>query len=226
MSDTTPINYDYYNYLSQKIEPITFSKSHNIIKHADKTIRAELMECGFTPDIIEKAVELHQKSGLGTRRAQRRKQTLFYFVLAAYNALGKPIEPKGLAQRCGLECKEISKAISRCSILTKTGIPNIVIWSPLDYIAESFNTVKMQTDLELQFPDGAYDQIIEMTQEILKKKPDLNDSKPQMVAAAIILYYLVTHGININKKKYASMFKISDMTINKIYRQIEEAYNA
>ena len=211
--------------IHQKIEPITFSRSHNISKPVDKSIRAELEKCKFAPEIVEKAVELYQQNNFSTHRSQRRKQTLFYFALSAYNILGIPIEPKGLAEKCGMPATDISKSISQCSTTQKTDIPNIVIWSPIQFIEESYKTVQKQMDVQYQFPDNAYAEIIEMTEEILQKKPELFDQKPQMVAAASILFYLVIKGVKVDRKNYARLFRISNMTINKIYKQIDEAYN-
>jgi acyl-coenzyme A synthetase/AMP-(fatty) acid ligase len=65
-----------------------------------------------------------------------------------------------------------------------------------------------------------------MTDEVMIKAPELNDEKPQTVAAAIIVYYLYRDGYTIDKDRYNSIFGRSDMTINKIKKKVSDAYNS
>ena len=201
-----------------------YSTCHSMIRNVDKTIKSDLEKIGFSDAIIKKAVELHRNSQIGTRRGRRRKQTVFYYVFAAYNALGIPIEPKGLAERCGLKGTEISKAMSRCSP-DGFSAPNIVVWSPVEYIPECYNMILKKTDIRIQFPENTLCDIIKMGTEVTQTEPNLLDQKPQTMAAAIVLYYLTIHGIQLNRKDYANLFKSSDMTINKIFKEVASAYN-
>ena len=65
-----------------------------------------------------------------------------------------------------------------------------------------------------------------MTDEIIEKDSNLRDEKPLTVAAAIIVFYLERDGCFIDKSKYKPIFGSSDMTINKIKKKVEKAYNA
>lgn len=201
-----------------------YSECHSLVRNKERTIRLELENIGFSNEIINKAVDLHKKSGIGTRRGRKRKQTIFYYVYAAYNALNIPIEPKGLAERCGLKISEISRAIPKCRS-DSNNVPNVVLWSPIQYIRECYDVILKKTDLRINFPENTLDDIIKMTEEIMRVEPTLLDQKPQTIAAAIVLYYLSINGININRKDFANLFKSSDMTINKIFKEVANAYN-
>lgn len=227
MNSVLTVNTDFSSLVTDdvQISDTSGGGSHSLIRPADRGIRPDLEKIGFPSNVVDKAVELHHTSKIGTRRGRRRKQTIFYYVLAAYNALNIPIEPKGLAERCGLKGCEISKAMSRCSGGNSKEVPNIVVWTPIEFISGCYTMIANRTDLRIQFPDGAQEQIVEMAKEITKNDPNLLNPKPQMVAAAIVLYYLTINGINVNRKDFASLFNNSDMTINKLFKDVAQAYN-
>ncbi len=201
------------------------TSSHSMIRTVDRGIRVDVENIGFPPEIVDKAVELHSQSKIIPRRNRRRKQIIFYYVLAAYNTLGISVEPKGLAERCGIKGKEISKAISQCAVNASVNVPNIVVKTPIEFISNCYDMIIKRTDLRIQFPEGAESQIIEMAKEIIQNDPKLLTPKPQMVAASIVLYYLTINGINPNRRDFASLFNNSDMTINKLYKEVSQAYN-
>ena len=147
-----------------------YSECHTLVRNPDLSIKSDLEKLGFDPEIIDKAVELHKKSGIGTRRGRRRKQTIFYYVYSAYNTLKIPIEPKKLAQICGINPSEISKAMSGCRS-QHNSTPNVVLWSPVEYIQQCLDTVIKKTDLRIEFPENTLKNIIKMTEEVTKSDP-------------------------------------------------------
>ncbi len=68
-------------------------------------------------------------------------------------------------------------------------------------------------------------EITSICEEVMEKSQKLKDEKPQTVAAAVIVFYLQMHNCVIEKKKYNEIFTKSEMTILKVKKEVEKAYN-
>lgn len=202
-----------------------YTTYHSLPKSNDKSIREELMALKLPDDIIDTSEKIYKKMQIGTRRANKRKQMIFHCVRTAYNYHKIPKDPKDLADICGINYSEITKASSICSPIQTNFQTPIVFYTPTDFISDIFTRLQKFLESDIEFSDETCDYIIEISKAVIEEDPDLLDEKPQMVAAAIVLYYLESHGIKIDRKRYAALFKSSDMTINKLKKQVEIAYN-
>lgn len=199
-----------------------YTDHHSIPRPNEKSIRTDIDKLGFPPDIVNIADSIYQDMDLGTKRGKRRKMLIFYCVFTAYNQENITVDPIWLANICGLERSNISKALSMCSpVLIGTETPAVKFTTSKSYIPVYFNKLREW----INFPDTAIQEIYDISDEILEKDPTLNDEKPQTVAAAILVHYMKMHGYIIDKEKYKTIFKRSDMTINKIKKRIVAAYN-
>ncbi len=210
-----------YIYNGSESHPI-YTTQHAIPRSNKRTIRPDLEKLGLPVNIINLSESIYQNMTVGTKRGRRRRMLLFYCVFTAYNREKIPVDPVSLANRCGLERSEISKALSMCSHVDKNYTEQIVRYTPKNYIPMYF---KKLNDTLIKFPDGAIEEIYNLTDEIMKLKPDLYDEKPLTVAAAIMVFYLEFYcKCSIDKKEYKTIFGRSDMTINKIKKIINKAY--
>ena len=117
-----------------------------------------------------------------------------------------------------------------CSpVYTNSDTP-MVRFIPKDFILLYYNKLKEW----LNFPEGTIDYIYNMSDEIMEKDAILSarekltaltDEKPQTVAAAILVFFMKIHGYSVDKENYKSIFRMSDMTINKIKKRVIKAYN-
>jgi transcription initiation factor TFIIIB Brf1 subunit/transcription initiation factor TFIIB len=210
-----------YIYNGSEACPI-YTNHHSIPKSNDKTIRPDLEKLGLPYDIINTADQIYQNMAVGTKRGKRRKMLLFFCAFTAYNQENIPVDPIWLANVCGLERSGISKALSMCSPVHTSFDAPLRRYTPKSYIPMYFKKIN---DECLTFPDGAIEDVYAMTDEVMERQPDLNDEKPQTVAAAILVYYLWENGYSIDKDKYKSIFGRSDMTINKIKKVVSKARN-
>lgn len=212
---------DYFDVGSES-NPI-YTTHHAIPRSNEKTIRQDLEKLGLPANIINAADSVYQSMSVGTKRGKRRRMLLFFCAFTAYNQENIPVDPIWLANMCTLERSEISKALSMCSPShTDFGVLS-VRYSPKNFIPTYF---KKLSEGWITFPEGALDEIYKMTDEIMKNDLELQDEKPQTVAAAILVFYLYRDGYTIDKDKYNSIFGRSDMTINKIKKKVSEAYNS
>lgn len=201
-----------------------FTKQHVLVRNKEKNLKGDLMAAGFSADIVSKANEIFCNMESGLRRGTRRRQLMFYCVHQAHKELGIPEDPTKLALQCGITTAEISKANSMCSPAKTNYRPVQVQQKPEDFI--SMHLTKLQELNILTFSDSTLEEITNICREVLQKNSVLRDEKPQTVAAAVVVFYLQMNGIMIDKKRYQEIFSKSDMTIGKIKKVIDVAYNS
>ncbi len=198
-----------------------FTNHHSIPKSSEKSIRSDLNKLGIPNNIINIADSIYQDMIVGTKRGKRRKMLLFFCVFSAYNKESIPVDPIWLANVCGIDRSGISKALSMCSHGNTESSNVLVRYEPHDFIPTYFKKLNEMID----FHDDTLEEINDMLDEVMEKDPDLRDEKPETVAAAMLIYYLQLNGCAIEKDKYKDIFGRSDMTINKIKKRINIAYN-
>lgn len=198
-----------------------YTDHHSIPKSNRQTIRPDLENMDLPNDIINKADDIFEKMKAGTKRGNKRKQLIFCCTFTAYNELGIPIDPIKLAGMCEIKPSDITKALSMCSSAKTSYVTPLVRYDPKDFIEGYYEKLSKH----LTFTDDALDDIYRMTEEIMETDSDLSDEKPQIVAGAILVFYLNLQGYNIEKDKCKTIFGRSDMTINKVKNKVSEAYN-
>jgi len=198
-----------------------YTDHHAIPRSSEKTIRPDLVKLNIPNDIVNIADTIYQNMEVGTKRGKRRKMLLFFCTFTAYNQENIPVDPIWLANICGLERSSISKALSMCSpVYTNYDTP-MVRYTPKDYIPVYYKKLSSW----LSFPEGTIDYIYSIADEIMEKDSTLSDEKPQTVAAAILVFYMKMNGYSVDKDNYKTIFRMSDMTINKIKKRVIKAYN-
>lgn len=219
---------DYYEERQQicdgREEHPEFTNHHILAQNKERSLKSDLKGCGFPPDIIAKADEIHSQMDTGLKRGARKKREMFYCVSTAYDILGITEDPAQIAKKCGISAAEITKAKSMCSPSKTNFKPPFINKKPKDFL-EGFIQKIIELDI-MSFSDEALDEILSICDYVVENSQDLRDEKPQTVAAAIIVYYLQLHNCAIDKKKYSEIFSKSEMTILKIKNKVEKAYNS
>ena len=218
-----------YIYNGSESCPI-YTDHHAIPRSNERSIRTDLIKLNLPSNIVNIADSVFQNMDVGTKRGNRRTLLLFFCTFTAYNQEGIPVDPIWLVNIFGLPRSSISKALSMCSpVYTNSNTP-MVRFTPKDFILLYYNKLKEW----LKFPEGTIDYIYNISDEIMhkdgilsvrEKLTALTDEKPQTVAAAILVFFMKIHGYSVDKEKYKSIFRMSDMTINKIKKRVIKAYN-
>ena len=199
-----------------------FTNRHSIPKSKEKSIRNDLKKLELPVNIINSACEVHRNMPtIGTRRGKSRKKLIFYCAYIAYENEGQPVDHNWLAKICGLPRSSITKAQSMCSEINSGYTKKIIKHSPKGYIPRYYNKLSS----EIEFPEGSLEYIYKLTDEVLEKSYNLRDAKPHTVAAAIIVYYMKSNCMILDKKYYKSIFEQSDMTINNVLKEVAQADN-
>ena len=66
------------------------------------------------------------------------------------------------------------------------------------------------------------DEVKKIYQEVKNKSSRLNRSRPQSTSAGIIYYWICLNKKNISMKEYVKKVGLSELTINKIAREISD----
>jgi hypothetical protein len=147
---------DYQNYFEDRQECYNGSEqnpeftNHHVLtktsKQKEKTLKPDLTEKGFAPEIIEKADEIFSQMESGLKRGIRRKQLMFFCVHEAHNTLRIPQDPCHLAKLCDINKSQMIKAFSMCSPSKTNYKSSPVKWKPKDFIKEYYDKI---IDLDL-----------------------------------------------------------------------------
>jgi transcription initiation factor TFIIIB Brf1 subunit/transcription initiation factor TFIIB len=162
------------------------------------------------------ANDIYQQLNLTTKRGRQRRKLIFYCVIKAYRELGIVCDPKVVAKEVGIKTTDINKAMnigneySRLSGNNNNGFYH----KPQDFIPEYCK--------QLMIPEDCTQDILRLTSNIIEKQPSILENYPQILAAAIILYYLTTHGVNIDIEEFSRMFLRSPVTIQKLVKVIAD----
>lgn len=172
------------------------------------------------------------------------EQAKYYYMILSKRKLSRGLIRKGLISCCILyACKyfNVSRSIKEISKICEISVPlinktlKIFINVMHDELSEKETTLQ-STDCmdlvnrfvnQLEFTKS---QVRLIMKSIKKVNQDLNTTNllecktPSSVAVSIILYSCVSSEVPINKSYLSKKFDVSIVTINKIYKIIEEYY--
>jgi transcription initiation factor TFIIIB Brf1 subunit/transcription initiation factor TFIIB len=187
-------------------------------RNSDRSILKEMDGLAVSEEAKLMADSIFMKLNPLTKRGNRRKQLIFFCLYYAYIELGQPQDPKKIAQIVGIKSSGITKAFSMFS-QAQTGYkpPNIYIL-PIHLIPQYCESLHLT-------PETTQD-VLNFAQMILDKDPSLKERFPQKIAGGILLYYLTINGATVNRKEFAKLIQLSEVTIANVYKHIASIHNS
>ncbi len=183
-------------------------------KQAEKSILKDVQGCNIPSEIVHEANQLYTKVTDGkTCRAKNRQGLIFACVFYAYQMAGKPLSLDQLNDKFDLPAKVISKGVKHVGLQlanTKMSCSYISAKELIPGIMSRFNADSRQiSEVQLLFAtvDG--------------KSVILNRSKPQSVACGVIYYYIEITQRGIPLSEFSKTVELSELTIEKITREIK-----
>lgn len=185
-------------------------------KIVDKNIFKDVQNMGFSEEIITQANNLFRELTKDKIcRSDSRKSIIFACIYHSYKIQGKPktcdnlIKVFGIDKKLGIRgLKYISNNTPKESSIRLTRITATDI---IEEILKGFNISEDQR-LEVQA----------LYEKIRNKSTILNGSRPHSLAASIIWTWIKLKGKNITLKEYVKRVNLSELTINKITKEIEK----
>lgn len=198
----------------------TYTTTHALLKSTERTLLKDMEQLQIPDDVRQRADQIYQRLPINTRRGNKRKQLIYWCVFNAFLELGYKKNPQDVARIVGIRSGEITKANSAYSEI-QTGYRSacrVVEFSPTHFIPQYCQ--------ELKLDENYTEQIVSFAGQLLKQTPSLMEGTPQAIAAGLTMYYLTLHGVTIDNKQFATIVKLSEVTINKAYRLVAAADNA
>lgn len=185
-------------------------------KTAPRTIIHDMVNINIPTNIKEKADEVYNMLNISTKRGARRKKVVFFCIYEAHRLLKIPIDPKDLAEIVGIEKNHISKAFTMCSPIETEYYPPNVKFNFREFIRLNYHLTGLSTvNLE---------DVLSLADDICQKNPAINNIFPQLVAGAILSYYMDINGVQ-SKINMAKILRTSEINLRVMKQMIESIHN-
>lgn len=185
-------------------------------KIEERSIFKDVENLGFSDSIISKANKIYAQVTQGKIfRGNSRKAIVFACVFHAYKMSGKPQSHERLIQIFNLNRKTGLR-----------GLKYVNLYAPKESkIRTTYITPKnLVSELMSKF-SATEEQIYEVNQlyeKVKNKSSRLNRSRPQSVASGLVFYWICKKEKEITLKEFARKVVLSELTINKIAKEISD----
>lgn len=185
-------------------------------KIEERSIFKDVENLGFSENIINKANSIYSQVTQGKiYRGNSRKSIVFACIFHAFKLANRPQTHEKLMKIFNLDRKTGLK-----------GLKHVNLHAPKDskirttYITPTHLINEIMDQFEAS--DSQKQEVINLYEAIKKKSSKLNRSRPQSVSASIIFYWIGLKGKDIPLKEFAKKVSLSELTINKIVKEISE----
>jgi transcription initiation factor TFIIIB Brf1 subunit/transcription initiation factor TFIIB len=193
----------------------------HIRKIEDKSIFKDVENLGFSEKIVNTANDIYSQVTKGKiYRGNSRKSIVFGCIFNSVKQNGKIYSCDTLRSIFKLDKKIILKGLKHVNMNLPKNTETVNRYiTPSELVSEyilKFNHV--EEDIK----------IIQETYEKIKNKSSvINRSRPQSIASSLIYYYFCRKlgSNNFSIKDFAKKIKLSELTINKISKEIERILN-
>jgi transcription initiation factor TFIIIB Brf1 subunit/transcription initiation factor TFIIB len=194
------------------------SRCH-VRKNDEKNIYKDVSNLNIPDNIIKQANSLYQHV-VNNRiyRGNTRKSIIFACIFYSYKQAGMPQSCDTLTTLFNIQRKDGLKGLK---IVNLNSDNNVVEKST--YITPENIITEIMKKFSAQQSD--INNVISLHKKIHKKSELLNRARPQSVASGIIRYYILKHNKNISMEDFISTVGISELTINRIVREINKIIN-
>lgn len=185
-------------------------------KLEERSIYKDVEALGFSESIVSKANKLYAQVTQGKIfRGNSRKAIIFACIFHAYKLSECPQTHEKLIKIFNLDKKTGLK-----------GLKHVNLHAPKNSkIRTTYITPKNMVDEIMQLFCATQEQIEEVLilyEQIKNKSSKLNRSRPQSVTSGLVFYWINTKRKDINLKEFAKKVGLSELTINKISKEISD----
>ena len=189
----------------------------HIRKEFERSIYKDVDKMGFSNKIVNEANKIYNSVTNGKiYRGNSRKSIIFACIFHAYKLNGNPQNCEQLIKIFNLEKKIGLKGLKHVNLHapknSKVRItPPMSPENLIEYIMNKFNA----TDSQKQ-------DVLVLYTKIKNKSSILNRSRPQSVASGLVRYYINLTGKDISMEVFKEKVNLSELTINRIVKEIEK----
>ena len=189
-------------------------------KSDEKNIYKDVSNLNIPDTIIKEANSLYQHV-VGKRifRGNTRKSIIFACIFYAYKQSGQPQSCDTLTTLFNIERKDGLKGLKIVNLHSDNDVVSKSTYiTPENIISEIMK--------KFSASDNDIQEVIDLHSKIYKKSEILNRARPQSVASGLIRYYILKNNKNIPMNDFISTVGISELTINRIVKEISKILNS
>jgi transcription initiation factor TFIIIB Brf1 subunit/transcription initiation factor TFIIB len=185
-------------------------------KVEDKNIYKDVENMGFSDKIVSSANQLYLHVSNGKIfRGSSRKAIIFACIFHTFKIMGKVQSYEDLISLFDLNKKVGLKGLKYVNIHTsKDSSIHTTYITPVNLV-ENLMDKFSATSAQKQ-------EVIALYNQIKNKSSKINRSRPQSVSAGLIWFWICSKGMEITLKEFAVKTGLSELTINKIAKEIAE----
>ena len=189
-------------------------------KTDERTINKDVENMGFSDKIIERANQIYDKVANGKiYRGNSRKSIIFACIFHAYKLEANPQSCENLIEIFSLDRKIALRGLKAVNLKTEKN----------SELKSTYITAEhLITDIMEKFDATEHQiaEVIDIYKQINNKSSILNRSRPQSVAAGIVRYYIIINQKEISMADFRAKVKLSELTINRIVKEITKLIEA
>lgn len=186
----------------------------NIRKCEDKSIFKDVEKMGFSDKIVSHANSIYEQvTNSKIFRGNTRKGIIFACIFHAYKCFENPQSCEHL-----IEIFEINRKIA----LKGLKYVNLNISKDSPFRGFQINTEHLIKEIMNKFnaSEKQIDEVLAIYEFIKDRSVLLNRSRPQSVACGLVRYYTLKKNPEISIEYFRSKINLSELTINKIVKEI------
>lgn len=185
-------------------------------KTGDRSIFKDVENFSLSETIVAKANKIYMEVTKGKiLRGNSRKAIVFACIFHAFKLSGLPQTHEALMKIFGLERKVGLKGLKQVNIYapkdSEIRTTYITPKSLIQEIMSQFSATKPQIE-----------EVVNIYEEIKDTSSKINRSRPQSTASGLVFYWIRLKGKSITLKEFAKKVSLSELTINKIAKEIAE----
>lgn len=185
-------------------------------RNDDKSIYKDVEHLGFNDHIITKANKLYEEvSGGHIYRGDSRKGIIFACVFHACKQSKNPYSHSKLLEIFNIERKTGLDGLKKVHLKVGKGSTILTTYiTPLNLVEEIMN--------DFSATDEQKREVTDLYKKIENRSSKLNRSRPQSIASGLVYYWIKHKDNKISLKEFAQKVSLSELTINKIAKEISE----
>lgn len=183
-------------------------------KVVDKNIFRDVEKLGFSNKIIDNANKLYQNiTGGQIFRGNTRRSIVFACIFHSYKMENNPQTCESLMKTFGITKKNALKGLKYVNLNADKNSTIRTTYISVETIINEIMSRFNATEQDKQ-------SVLNIYTQIKNKSSLINRSRPQSVAAGIVRYYSIQKNKKISMNDFKNIVDLSELTINRISKEI------
>lgn len=185
-------------------------------KLEERNIYKDVESMGFSDKIVSLANQIYIQVTKGKIfRGNSRKAIIFASIYHSFKVQDKPQPHENLIKIFKLDRKNALKGLKHVNLnIPRDSIIHTTYITPINLVEDIMDKFNATPEHKKE--------VRELYEKIANKSSKINRSRPQSIAAGLVFFWICYKGLDISIKDFASKTDLSELTINKISREISE----